>query len=217
MEVALGLLYIIIQIFAGVIGSLAFYYLYGHGVPFGPHADTGMELKFQWYQVLLVEFLFTFMLCFTVLNTACCKEGNQYFGLSIGFVIVAGGNAAGWISGGAFNPAVGLGLDISDTASGFGWSMPYVLAQCVGGAVSAAAFRWMRPNEYGQGDSMAPGSARHMQVRPEYSERVCRCTLSILNACLLIDLPALAGEAGCRVHWDVLPRPYSRAQCSARL
>ena len=34
----------------------------------------------------------------------------RYFGLAIGFVIVAGGYAAGWISGGAFNPAVAFGL-----------------------------------------------------------------------------------------------------------
>jgi hypothetical protein len=50
-----------------------------------------------------------------VLNTACVapakkiwhasQDPNQFFGLAIGFVIVAGGNAAGWISGGAFNPA----------------------------------------------------------------------------------------------------------------
>jgi glycerol uptake facilitator-like aquaporin len=55
------------------------------------------------------------MLAYTVLNTACVapakkiwhssQDPNQFFGLAIGFVIVAGGNAAGWISGGAFNPA----------------------------------------------------------------------------------------------------------------
>ena len=32
---------------------------------------------------------------------------------AIGFVIVAGGYAAGWISGGAFNPAVAIGLDVA--------------------------------------------------------------------------------------------------------
>lgn len=52
---------------------------------------------FKWYHVLTVELLFTFMLCFVVLNTACIKKDNQYFGLAIGFVIVAGGNAGGWI------------------------------------------------------------------------------------------------------------------------
>ena len=103
------------------------------------------------------------MLCFTVLNTACCKEGNQYFGLAIGFVIVAGGNAAGWISGGAFNPAVGIGLDVSDMSAGFGWSFPYVFAQCVGGAVAAFAFKWMRPAEYGE--ESAPTSFRAVYGR----------------------------------------------------
>ena len=69
------------------------------------------------------------MLVFTVLNTACISKSNQYFGLAIGFVIIAGGNAAGWISGGAFNPAVGLCLDASD------WStvctFPFILSLAV--------------------------------------------------------------------------------------
>lgn len=51
MELALGLLYIVVQVFAGVVGSFSFFYLYGKGVPFGPQADTGMELAFSWYQV----------------------------------------------------------------------------------------------------------------------------------------------------------------------
>ena len=49
------------------------------------------------------------MLCFVVLRAAVSKANpadNEYFGLAIGFVIVAGGYGAGWISGGAFNPAV---------------------------------------------------------------------------------------------------------------
>ena len=54
------------------------------------------------------------MLCFVVLNTAACKanEKNQYFGLAIGFVIVAGAYSAGGISMGCFNPAVAFGLGL---------------------------------------------------------------------------------------------------------
>jgi len=144
MSAPLGVLYIFTQILAGIIGSMSFYALYGAGIPFGPGV-----VRFSWYQVLSVEFLFTFMLVFTVLSTACVKQGNQYFGMAIGFVIIAGGNAAGWISGGAFNPAVGIGLDASDWGSGFGWSMPYNIAQMLGGAAAAAAFRFVRSDEYG--------------------------------------------------------------------
>ena len=39
------------------------------------------------------------MLCIVVLSTACVKEANTYFGLSIGFTVVAAAYAIGWISG----------------------------------------------------------------------------------------------------------------------
>ena len=38
------------------------------------------------------------------------EKKNEFFPIAIGFVVVAGGYAAGGISGGAFNPAVAFGL-----------------------------------------------------------------------------------------------------------
>lgn len=140
----LGGMYMIVQFLAGIIASLSFWALYGQGIPFGPNQGS----LFSWYQVLLSEFLYTFMLTFTVLSTACIKEGNQYFGMAIGFVIVAAGNAAGWISGGAFNPAVGLGLDVSEFKSGFGWCLPYIMIQMIAGAVSAYAFKFIYAKDF---------------------------------------------------------------------
>ena len=46
------------------------------------------------------------------------RKQSEYFGLAIGFVIVAGGFAAGGVSGGAFNPAVAIGLDVSSAGQG---------------------------------------------------------------------------------------------------
>ena len=62
----------------------------------------------------VVEFLFTFALCYVVLNVATSKDqpGNSFFGLAIGFTVVAGAFAVGGISGGAFNPAVTLGAAV---------------------------------------------------------------------------------------------------------
>jgi aquaporin Z len=59
----------------------------------------------------LVELLFTFALCYVVLNIATGKShpDNSFYGLAIGFIVVAGAFAVGVISGGAFNPAVSLG------------------------------------------------------------------------------------------------------------
>lgn len=61
-------------------------------------------------QGLVIEILFTFALVSVVLNTAATKatSGNSYFGLAIGFTVLAAAYAGGGISGGAFNPAVGV-------------------------------------------------------------------------------------------------------------
>lgn len=37
------------------------------------------------------------------------NAGNQFYGLAIGFTVTAGACSGGGVSGGAFNPAVGLG------------------------------------------------------------------------------------------------------------
>ena len=55
---------------------------------------------------LLVEFLFTFALCYVVLNVANAKRtsGNSFYGLAMGFTVLIGAFAVGGVSGGAFNP-----------------------------------------------------------------------------------------------------------------
>merc|ERR1719316_2559881 len=100
---------------------------------------------------MTVEIAYTFMLCFVVLNvaTAAKNAGNQFFGLAIGFVIIAGGYAAGGISGGAFNPAVAFGIDVAGSATQFGWCFYYLVYELIGAAVAAGLFRVVRPEEFG--------------------------------------------------------------------
>ena len=61
---------------------------------------------------LTAEFLFTFALCWVVLNAATAKgtNGNSFYGLAIGMTVTTGAIAVGSISGGAFNPAVAVGI-----------------------------------------------------------------------------------------------------------
>merc|ERR1719262_2087498 len=75
---------------------------------------------FTWFEACIAEVLYTAMLCFVVLNVAAASKvaGNQYYGLAIGFVIVAGGYAVGPISGAALNPAVALGVDAAHAIDG---------------------------------------------------------------------------------------------------
>ena len=91
---------------------------------------------------LLAEFVFTFALVWVVLNTATAKgtSGNSFYGLAIGFTVLAGAYAVGGVSGGAFNPAVAIGLC---TMGVVGWSSIwiYLVANLAGGAVAALAYK----------------------------------------------------------------------------
>jgi len=91
---------------------------------------------------LLVEFLFTFALVYVVLNTATADEtsGNSYFGLAIGFTVTAGAYAVGAISGGAFNPAVALGISTMGLSS-FASIWIFLIANFAGAAAAAMVFK----------------------------------------------------------------------------
>jgi aquaporin Z len=98
------------------------------------------------FGVLVAEFLFTFALVYVVLNvaTADATEGNSYFGLAIGFTVLAGAFAVGQVSGAAFNPAVAIGASIVGLLP---WSnlWPYIVAELLGGAAAAFAFKALNP------------------------------------------------------------------------
>src|SRR5258708_21999586 len=95
---------------------------------------------------LLAEFLFTFALVYVVLNTATAKgtSGNSFYGLAIGFTVLVGAVSVGNISGGAFNPAVAVCISCMGLSP---WPniWIYFLADFVGGAAAAGAFRAVSP------------------------------------------------------------------------
>lgn len=94
---------------------------------------------------LMVEFLFTFALCLVVLNVAASKrtQGNSYYGLAIGFTIVAATWAGGGVSGGVFNPAVGTGPTLVNALTTHGtmnhWWL-YLVGPFLGGVAAAGVF-----------------------------------------------------------------------------
>ncbi|HEY0945353.1 MAG TPA: aquaporin [Opitutaceae bacterium] len=91
---------------------------------------------------LIVEFLFTFALAWVVLNVATAKgtAGNSFYGLAIGFTVLVGAVSVGAISGGAFNPAVGLGVVIMGLEK-VGQLAIYLVANAAGGVAAALAFK----------------------------------------------------------------------------
>ena len=113
------------------------------GLDYGPATELAVAGTGK---MLVVEFLFTFALCYVVLNVATAKdtENNSFYGLAIGFTVAAGAFAVGSVSGGAFNPAIAVGASVLGM---FAWSniWIYLLAELAGGAVAAAAFRLTQP------------------------------------------------------------------------
>jgi aquaporin Z len=102
---------------------------------------------------LAVELLVTFALAFVVLNVATSKDhpNNSFYGLAIGFTVLAGAVSVGGISGGVFNPAVAIGVSAAGMIS---WSMlwVYLVANLAGGALAAAAFRALNPADLAVAD-----------------------------------------------------------------
>jgi aquaporin Z len=131
--------YIVAQILAAIVAALAVGFLVGVGKP--------MEIK-NVPAALLAEFLFTFALCYVVLNTATARgnAGNSFYGLAIGMTVMAGAFAVGGISGGAFNPAVVVGIammklvNVSDI-----WI--HLSADLVAGLVAGAVFKMINPGD----------------------------------------------------------------------
>jgi len=112
----------------------------------GGYSPVAIELNPL--KALIAEFLFTFALCFVVLNVATARatSGNSYFGFAIGFLVLAGAYAVGTISGAAFNPAVALGTSIMQISV---WSnlWIYLVANLLGALAAAYLFKTAHPNE----------------------------------------------------------------------
>jgi len=97
---------------------------------------------------LLVEFIYTFALCYVVLNVATAKAtaGNSYYGLAIGFTVLAGAFAVGSVAGAAFNPAVALGVTLMGLSS---WPNIWIFlaANFAGAVVAALVFNLLKEPE----------------------------------------------------------------------
>lgn len=95
---------------------------------------------------LLAEFLFTFALVYVVLNAATAEgtSGNSFYGLAIGMTVMTGAFAVGDISGGAFNPAVAVGISLLGISS-WGNIWIYMLANFAAAVVAAFVFNMINP------------------------------------------------------------------------
>ena len=142
--------YVVTQCVAAVIAGLLVRYVGGREVH-TPVASAG--------KMLIAEFMFTFALVWVVLHVATARgtDGNSFYGLAIGFTVLAGAFAVGGISGGAFNPAIALGAMVTGL---FEWGniWIYLLADLLGAAAAAYTFLYVLPAEKPTGDVVEPAS-----------------------------------------------------------
>ena len=138
--------YMVAQVTGSLLAAFVVLFVSGDALMVAPpRVETALPAFF------LMELLFTFALTLVILNVATSKEtaGNSYFGLAIGFTVLAGAYAAGPISGGAFNPAVALGPILVETLAGEGRTLGglwvYLVATFAGGALAALVFRVQSP------------------------------------------------------------------------
>lgn len=132
--------YMAAQTLGAVIAAIVVMYLKGSAMASARSLPVGPEL--------LAEFLFTFALVLVVLSTATAKgsAGNSFYGLAIGFTVLVGAFAVGSIASAAFNPAVAVGISVMGMAA---WAKIwiYFVANFLGGALAAYAFKFMCPDD----------------------------------------------------------------------
>lgn len=141
-----ALKYVAAQLLGAVAAAAAYFSIQGEVLKVAPAAGVDFNTA------LLVEIIFTFLLAFTVLNVATAKktDGNPYFGLAIGLALMVGAFSGGAISGGAFNPAVGIGpllFDISQFGQHWSDFWLYLVGPLAGGALAALVFRSLTPDK----------------------------------------------------------------------
>ena len=128
-------IYMVVQVLAALVAALiAKWYVGGMGV-------ATLDLTGRVFKAFVSELLGTFALAYVVLNVATSKgtTGNSFYGLAIGLTVFAMAATFGSFSGGAFNPAVGLGVTVMGLAD-VSHLVVYLLACFLGGAVAALAF-----------------------------------------------------------------------------
>lgn len=138
------LVYWVFQLGGGAAGALL------GGLIGGTFSGVSVGDSYSLTQAFFAEVVFTFLLCFVVLGVATHSQAadNQYYGAAIGLVVAAGAITVGPISGGAFNPAVALGLALAQGFANLGYVLTVVGANLLGAVAAAAGFWMVAPDEF---------------------------------------------------------------------
>ena len=138
-----AVMYWIAQIAGAAVAAILVVYLFDKG-----NSADCPELPSTPVRAIMAELLGTFALAYVVLNVATAKgtSGNSFYGLAIGGTVLAMATALGQFSGGAFNPAVAIGLCITKAIC---WQNIWIyFVGCLGGgALAAIIFSLNNPDD----------------------------------------------------------------------
>ncbi len=131
--------YVLAQVLGGFVAALIGVFLLGCGNA----GSTNIQMRVNDpICALIAEFLGSFLLVYVYLTVMDTRSGaaNSSNGLALGFALITVSYSLGSISGGAFNPAVGIGSIAAGMAA---WSdiWIYLVGPLLGGAAAATTFQ----------------------------------------------------------------------------
>jgi len=140
--------YLIAQCMGGLAASLSYWAIFNTTVSLGPPAET----PWQWYDVAMIEALYTFMMCFVFMNCITSERNNRvrdqnhFFALAVGFVYIAGGYPSLPITGSIFNPAASIAMGV--TSANWHWTGFYLAGQIGGAWVASMVYPMVRIEDF---------------------------------------------------------------------
>ncbi|MFZ4508403.1 MAG: MIP/aquaporin family protein [Fimbriimonas sp.] len=133
------------QVLGGLAAFAVGYFVTGRTPGMAPGPDASL------LQALVVEMVFTYMLCLVVLSVTTHRKTaeNPLYGLAIGSTFMVAIIAGGPISGGGFNPATGLAATVLRALVGSGsfeYLWIYIVGPIVGSILAAFTFKAIAPD-----------------------------------------------------------------------
>lgn len=144
--------YVLAQACGGFLGAYGSRHIYAG--PSFPRVQVGPLPGVLWWEAMVVEVLYTAVLalvflCVTARRQHAKNNPNQFYGLAIGFVLIAAGSAGGKLSGAIINPAISLGLGFwGESRTDMYWGAAYVLYHTAGAGIAALLFYATHPEDF---------------------------------------------------------------------
>lgn len=146
-----SLIFIVMQLTGSIVGAFIAIGFTGEL----PYIEPGAKYKDSYGRLCVVEMIYTFAVAVVAINVATTESqrGNFFYGVSIGMCVCAGMATAQKISGGAFNPAIGTALSITNAmrATGTGrFVWIYWTGPMLGGYMGGLSYHVLNAKEIEQ-------------------------------------------------------------------